>query len=89
MPAYSIPISDKKDSGTKKSHMGIVRKEEIGYSKNSYQSEKQVTGVVCSMLSDSKFNSHLCLNFYWYTRHNYAIIMTKKGERYHATYYAY
>lgn len=28
-------------------------------------------------------------NFYWYTRHNYAIIMTKKGERYHATYYAY
>ena len=29
--------TDKKNSGTKKSYMGIVRKEEIGYSKNSYQ----------------------------------------------------
>ena len=33
---YSLS-TDKKDSGTKKSYMGIVRKEEIGYSKNSYQ----------------------------------------------------
>ena len=33
----TISSTDKKDSGTKKSYMGIVRKEEIGYSKNSYQ----------------------------------------------------
>ena len=33
---YSLSI-DKKDSGTKKSYMGIVRKEKIGYSKDSYQ----------------------------------------------------
>ena len=33
---YSLS-TDKKDSGTKKSYMGIVRKEKIGYSKDSYQ----------------------------------------------------
>lgn len=38
MPVYSIPYPQiKKDSGTKKSYMGIVRKEKIGYSKDSYQ----------------------------------------------------
>ena len=31
---YSLS-PDKKDSGTKKSYLGIVRKAEIGYSKNS------------------------------------------------------
>ena len=33
---YSLS-TDKKDSSTKKSYMGIVRKEKIGYSKDSYQ----------------------------------------------------
>ena len=33
---YSVPTI-KKDSGIKKSYMGIVRKEKIGYSKDSYQ----------------------------------------------------
>ena len=35
--SLSYSYTDKKDSGTKKSYMGIVRKEKIGYSKNSYQ----------------------------------------------------
>ena len=33
---YSLS-TDKKDSGTKKSYMGIVREGKIGYSKDSYQ----------------------------------------------------
>ncbi len=33
---YSVP-THQKDSGIKKSYMGIVRKEKIGYSKDSYQ----------------------------------------------------
>ena len=51
---YSLS-TDKKDSGTKKSYMGIVRKEEIGYSKKQLSNLKQVTGVVCLILSGSKF----------------------------------
>ena len=50
---YSLS-TDKKDSSTKKSYMGIVRKEKIGYSKDSYQIRNR-SGVVCLLLSDSKF----------------------------------
>ena len=50
---YSVP-TNQKNSGIKKSYMGIVRKEKIGYSKDSYQIRNR-SGVVCLFFSDSKF----------------------------------